>query len=308
MRVAIFGAGGFIGANLARFFSKTGFEVYPFVHKTMWRLAGLDNTQSLDITDRTETAKRIKALGADVAINCAIYGGYPTQNDRQRIYEVNLFGLMNVLDACMESGVPLFLQTSTSAEYGLKKTPMKETMGVDPQSDYALSKAMATQYCLQRASGGHTKIITFRIFSAYGYYEEKPRLIPQLILNSLDKGEVQLSRPNNVRDFVFADDICSAYDLAVKKQGRLKSGSIYNIGFGKQYRLEQVVKIYKSIDKNVRAKWNSEPGRIEDRAVKWQADITKIRKQLGWKPHYDLHKGLDLTRDWFTENRMLYDK
>ena len=284
--ILVTGAGGFVGKNLVRYLSEN-FNVVGMQHA------------DLDICNAESVLSEVRALKPDVVINCSVYGGYHYQKDSKKIYDVNWLGAKNLLDSCMECGVPLFIQTGSSSEYGFKSEPMNEDMEADPNSDYASAKVMATRYCYEKR-GGPTKTAVLRLFSVYGYFEAAHRLMPQIIMHSIEKTEVKLGNPDSVRDFIFVDDVCAAFEAAVMKRDSFESGAVFNVGSGKEYKLKDVIEIYKRLDPELKVSWNNDMGRDErDRAVCWQADISKIKRVLGWNPKYSLEEGLRLTTEWF---------
>ncbi len=284
--VLVTGAGGFVGKNVVDYLSHS-FEVVGLRHR------------ELDICDMEAVSSKIKAVKPDVVINCAVYGGYHYQKEDEKIYGVNWTGAKNLLDACIAYEVPLFIHTGSSSEYGFKNVPMREDMQMEPNSTYAEAKAKATSYCYEKRDGP-TKTIVLRLFSVYGYYELEHRLMPQIVKHSVEKTPVVLGNPDTVRDFIFIDDVCTAFEAAIRKSSAVESGSVFNVGSGKEYKLKDVIEVYREIDPELKVSWNNDMGREErDRAVCWQADISKINRVLGWSPKYGLKEGLTLMTEWF---------
>jgi nucleoside-diphosphate-sugar epimerase len=287
-KILITGVNGFVGRNLREYLSKR-YNVIGLGHK------------ELDISNKKEVSRNLKSHKPDIVINCAVYGGYHYQKDKKTIYAVNWYGPKNLVDGCKSAQIPLFIQTGSSSEYGFKNKPMREDMHPNPNSSYADAKVMATKYCTKIKG---VKTVVLRVFSVYGYYEPDHRLIPQLIIHSLNKTPVKMSSPNNVRDFIFIEDVCKAYDSVIRNSSKIRTSAIFNVGSGKEYKLKDVIKTYKRINPKLMVSWNNDLGREErDRAVCWQADITKIRKTLGWKPMHTLEEGLRLTTKWFKSKK-----
>jgi len=296
LKIAITGASGFIGANLVRYFSKKH-EVFALSRNLdSWRLNGY-NIIHFDIKNREEVKKQIRKIKPDIIIHCAVYGGYHFETSTKEIIETNIIGTINLIDACKQN-TAILINTGSSAEYGIKYKPMKESDIIEPNTDYAMSKAIITNLLKQT----EIKSITLRLFSVYGYYEEKHRLIPYVLYSSIKNEIAYLSNKNNVRDFVFIEDINKAYEFAIKKIYKINSGETFNIGTGVQSKVIDVVKLAKA-----RVIWSKDirPEEPENRV--WKADITKAKKELGWIPYYDLEKGLEKTKKWMIENINLYE-
>jgi nucleoside-diphosphate-sugar epimerase len=295
LKIAITGASGFVGANLVRYFSEKN-EVFALARNiNSWRLTDIQNKIKLDITNREKVANTFKKIKPEVTIHCAVYGGYHFEKDTRKIIDININGGLNVLDACKNNSI--FINTGSSSEYGIRHNIMKEDDKVAPNTAYAMSKALITN-----VSKSHDfKAITLRLFSVYGYYEETHRLIPSIINAAINFETVKLSNPNNVRDFVFVEDVCRAYDLAIRKHNRLDAGDVLNVGSGRQSSVRDIVKMT-----GVKVSWSigvreKEPKRI------WKADISEITKKLNWKPENTLKEGLLKTRKWMENNIVFYE-
>ncbi len=302
-RILITGATGFIGANLAHYFSKLGFDVHAFVRKgsDVWRIRGLlriINIYKTDLLDAASVKKAVQKARPDYIFHTAAYGGHYYQNDTQKIIAVNFLGTVNLITACKEVDYKLFINTGSSSEYGTRLLPMKESDLVEPITDYGVSKAACTLYAITAAKRERKPIVTLRLFSPYGYYESEARLVPTVILAYLKKKRPKLSSPGCVRDFVFIDDVMDAYLKAIKNEKTLE-GEVINIASGIQNTVGNVVRITaRLLGSKIRPDWGSiENLRCEPK--RWQADISKARKLLGWKPKFNLEHGLKKTIGWY---------
>jgi len=306
----ITGASGFIGSNLARFLVREGLSPHIFVRKdsNLWRLKdilGKLKTHIVDISDEALTRQAISRLKPEIVLHCAAYGGYHFQLDCVRIMKTNITGTMNLLNACVKNGCECFINTGSSSEYGLKNKPMRESDLLEPVTDYAVAKAAATLFCRAIAKRARTAIITLRLFSAYGPYEEGHRLIPFVTLSCLRRDNPELSSGSPVRDFIFIEDVVSAYMKTIARKDRL-SGEIINIGSAREYSVRETVeKIISLSGDRVKPLWKKLANpRVEP--FRWQGDITKARKLLGWSPAFTFEQGLKKNLKWFKQNSGLY--
>jgi len=308
--ILITGATGFVGANLVRMALKEGSEVHIITREQSdkWRISDVlaDVSEfNADLLEYNKIKCIISDIEPDIIYHTATYGGRPNQTDVTRIMQTNLIGTINLIEACKKTSFDLFVNTGSSSEYGIKKKPMHEEDPLDPVNDYGISKSAATQYCRAIGRNEDLPIVTLRLFSPYGRYEEYDRLIPSVILSCLRRKKPKISSPNFVRDFVYLKDVLDAY--AKLSDIPQFNGEIFNIGSGKQYTVGDVAnKIIElsgydiELEVGMPQKWHNEP-------KKWQADISKTNDILGWKPRYDLESGLAETIRWFQENISLYD-
>ena len=181
---------------------------------------------------------------------------------------------------------------------------MTESCLLEPVTEYGASKAAATLFCQTIAVTENLPIVTLRLFSPYGRYEQKSRLVPSVILAALQKINPRIASRQFVRDFIFIDDVLDAYEAVIDSKNT--SGKIFNIGSGQQHSVGEVVdKIVGILGNNVSYKvgipqaWKNEP-RF------WQADIRRAKSELDWEPQCSLGKGLAATIDWFKVYKGLY--
>ncbi|MBU1043323.1 MAG: SDR family NAD(P)-dependent oxidoreductase [Candidatus Omnitrophica bacterium] len=309
-KILITGATGFIGSNLVHKCVSAQAEVFIFKRENsdIWRLKksiGKITAYDVDLLDFKCVNDMVRLIKPEIIFHTATCGASLGQINSKYIIDTNFSATVNLVDACNSVGFEVFVNSGSSSEYGIKHKVMQETDVLKPLTDYGVSKAAGTLYCQALAKRENKSIVTLRLFSPYGYYEDKNRLIPFLILSCLKGVDPVLSSPNNVRDFVFIEDVLSAYILAVINKDRI-SGEIINIGAGKQYSIKEVVAVINEISKKkVSALWGGKDNpRVEPDF--WQADIFLAEKLLLWKPKYDLFSGLKKSLDWFVINQLLY--
>jgi len=310
-KVLITGSTGFIGANLVRSFLKTGAEVHILTRtiSNRWRinevLKDVDE-HCVDLLDYEKLEPIISNVAPDMIFHTAIYGGYSFQRDIKKIMESNVIGTVNLVRACKKVHFELFVNTGSSSEYGTKSKPMNEGDVLEPVDEYGVSKAAATLYCQAVARRERRPIVTLRLFSPYGNYEEPTRLIPSVVMSCLKGRNPEVSSLDSVRDLIFIEDVIDAYMKVIGVSDI--SGEIFNIGYGKQHSVGEVVDTIIELTGNkVLPEWGSVPKRANEPDV-WQANITKAKDVLKWEPKYNLEKGLAKTVKWFMENMTLYDK
>lgn len=309
-RVLITGATGFIGSNLLRRCVKDGADVFIFIRRNsnMWRIKDiLANVKkfNVDLSDKEAVKKSVNKIKPAVIFHTAVYGALSSQSDKKRIMAVNLEGTINLVDCCKKLDFELFVNSGSSSEYGLKTRAMREDDILEPFSPYGVSKAKAGLYAQKIAQDYKKPIVTLRLFSPYGYFEDYHRLIPAVILSCLRRHHIKLSSPYSVRDFIFIDDVVEAYLKAFEYKEKI-SGETFNIGSGIQYHTEYVVKkIITLTGSKVKPEWGSlKNSRIEP--SRWQANRDKAEKELQWCPHQSLDGGLSKTITWFKKNIHLY--
>lgn len=308
--VLVTGGTGFIGANLVRRLVAKGFEVYCAVRPSsnFWRLEEIKDKVkliNLDLLDTKEARGMIGEIGAEYIFHLATYGGHPVQSNEQKIFETNVLGTVNLVNAAAKFGFKRMIVTGSSSEYGPKTEAMKETDNPEPNTTYGKSKLAATRFCQHKAQKEKLPIVIFRPFSVYGPWEERTRLIPTLIKRCLAGERLEMVDPKVARDFVYIDDIVEAFILALSNDKI--NGEVLNLCGGKQTAMKEVVgEVMSQTKAEVKVLWNQESaGRTYD-VKTWVGDPKKIRELLGWQAKTSLPEGIKKTLEWFKEYAKFY--
>lgn len=309
-KILITGGTGFVGANLVRRLVKIGYKPTVLIRKesNLWRLKDIISKINLletDILNYKRLKKDIDIVRPQYIYHLAVYGAYQgRQKDLNKTFETNIFGTSNLLNASYNSGIEYFINTGSSSEYGIKEKIMKETDVLCPISYYGVTKATTTLLTGTFSIQNKLPIATLRLFSPYGFYEDKDRFVPTLIMAGMKNKEIELSDPNFVRDFIFIDDVIDAYIYFLN--GKKYYGEIFNIGSGKQTILGNFVKsTEKVIGKTIKIKWTGHKSN-QFEPKKWQADISKAKSKLNWSPNHSMIDGIQKTHGWYKENYKLY--
>jgi nucleoside-diphosphate-sugar epimerase len=309
LKALITGATGFIGSNLLRALVSNNFETHVTIRKdsNIWRIGDVIDQVEVhycDLADQEKVKQTILETRPQLIFHLATYGATPNEKEKGKIMNANFMGTINLVDACVESGFECFINTGSSSEYGTKLQPMREMDVLEPLDDYGVSKAAATLYCQSIAKNHDLNILTLRLFSPYGYFEDPDRLVQYLIRSCLDDEPVVLYHPKAVRDFIFIEDVVNAYLNAVSSADKVPSGEIFNVGSGKQHSVRDIFNIVKRTtryEKKAIIGDRQSGMRPADNAIIWEADITKIKKALGWEAKTTLPEGIKKTVAWFKD-------
>ncbi|HEX4743709.1 MAG TPA: NAD-dependent epimerase/dehydratase family protein [Candidatus Limnocylindria bacterium] len=303
-RVAVTGATGFIGANLARRLISDGDEVHLLVRPghDPWRIADLAGTvrvHEVDLTDAVQVRSALAAARPDRIFHLAAYGAYAHQQEPAASVTTNVLGTIVLLEAARSAGVSAFVYAGTSSEYGFADHAPAEDERCHPNSLYAVTKLAATEYCAYVARRDGARVVSLRLYSAYGPWEEPTRLVPQLILAGLEGRLPPLVDPTIARDLVHVDDVCEAFVVAAGAE-RVPS-TVYNVGTGTQTTLREIVDAARRTMRiSAEPRWGSMPDRAWDTGV-WVADPRRIEQDLGWRARTSFADGLARTVDWLRD-------
>jgi UDP-glucose 4-epimerase len=305
-RVIITGATGFIGANLVRRLLGDGHEIYLLVRPgySPWRILKILKDVShyeVDFRDAKTLEEIVRQIRPDWVFHLAVSGAYSWQTDLNLMVQTNIIGTINLVEACLRTGYESFINTGSSSEYGFKKFAPSETEWLEPNSDYAVTKASASIFCRYISQSRGVPLQTLRLYSVYGPYEEPKRLIPSLIREGWKGKFPPLVGSETSRDYIYVDDVVEAYMLAATKPNQ-ELGAIYNIGSGIQTSLHEVVQVArKTLGIQSEPEWNTMPQRIWDTNI-WVANIRKAVDELIWQPQINLQLGFLRTVQWLSNN------
>lgn len=307
--VFVFGASGFIGANLFNDIFKIRKDCYAVTHDATkaWRLKLLnvpfENIIHCDILSDNSIKEVFEKYKPQTIFNLAAYGAYSKQSNVNLTYETNVLGTVNILQNCTKDMV--YIHAGSSSEYGFNCTSPKETDRVEPNSHYAVSKVSAAYLLEYYAKVAGLKTLNLRLYSIYGYWEEPDRLIPRLIENARKKNLPSLVSPDISRDFVFVEDCVEAFLDAALKIDDEKSGRSYNIATGRKTTMGDLVDVTRkafSIAKE--PEWGSMSNRKWDLA-EWFGDPSAFENDFGWKARTPLEDGLIRYSQW--QDAVQYD-
>jgi nucleoside-diphosphate-sugar epimerase len=312
--VLVTGATGFIGACLVHYLTRRKSEIHVITRETSnkWRIRDLLPNPLVehvaDLRDKNGIARIANETKPDIIYHLATYGAYHFQSNLEDIVSTNISGTANLLNACSKVGFERFIAVGSSSEYGTKDRPMKESDLLEPVDFYGVAKAAASLFCQCFAKLYDMPVSIIRPFSVYGYYEAPTRLVPSVINACIRGKNPRLLSPSSVRDFIFVEDLITAF-LMLASNKTERGGETYNVGYGKQYSVSDLVsKVIKITGAPVQPMWGAAPTRARREPKHWVSDTSKIRKSLGWKPKYDLDHGLRKTITWFRKNKELYDQ
>ncbi len=318
----ITGAAGFIGSNFVRYIQKKHKDLF-IVSLDYLSYAGSQRNLE-DIPDPTRHTfimgnvcdqPLVEWLLRTYKIDTIVHFAAETHVDRS-IVDPEPFILSNItctfhlLEAARKvwtaSGYTgkRFHHISTDEVYGsLERSdpPSTEITPCRPTSPYAASKAAADQLCISYCLTYGLPLTISRCSNNYGAYQLPEKLIPKIIYAALhDKLITVHGDGRQIRDWIHVHDHCCAVD-AIIEHGRC--GEIYNVGGTTQRQnLEVITTICRwlenSLKKPILNRIAHETDRIgNDR--RYNLDITKIYRDLGWQPNISFDEGLMHTLDWY---------
>ena len=259
-----------------------------------------------DITDRVCVSQLFEEEKPDIVVNFAAESHVDRSVEDPGVFlHTNIIGTQVLMDACRKYGIGRYHQVSTDEVYGdlpLDQPELffTEETPIHTSSPYSASKASADLLVLAYHRTFHLPVSITRCSNNYGPYHFPEKLIPLMITRALaDESLPVYGTGENVRDWLYVEDHCSAIDL-VMRRGR--EGEVYNIGgHNERTNLEVVRTVLHELDKpeSLITYVKDRPGHDRRYAI----DPTKIHNELGWLPTTKFDDGIHKTVQWYLENR-----
>ena len=317
MKMIVTGGAGFIGSNFVQYEVKNHPED-EIINLDLLTYAGnlesvkpVENAPNYrfvrgDIADREFIFRLFEEEKPDVIVNFAAESHVDRSiTDPEIFVRTNVVGTTTLLDACRKYGIKRYHQVSTDEVYGdlpLDRPDLffTEETPLHTSSPYSSAKASADLFVMAYHRTYGLPVTISRCSNNYGPYHFPEKLIPLVISRALNDEEIPVyGKGENVRDWLYVTDHCSAIDLVVRK-GR--EGEVYNIGgHNERTNLEVVKTILKALGKpETLIKYVTDrPGHD----LRYAMDPTKIETELGWKPEYTFDTGIPVTIQWYLDNK-----
>ncbi|SHE83203.1 dTDP-glucose 4,6-dehydratase [Alkalibacter saccharofermentans] len=321
MNILVTGGAGFIGSNFV-FHMLKEHPTYRVVCLDALTYAG--NLSTLepvmengnfkfvkgDITDRELVEKLFKEEKFDFVVNFAAESHVDRSIEDPGIFlKTNILGTQVLMDASRKYGVKRFHQVSTDEVYGdlpLDRPDLffTEETPIHTSSPYSASKASADLLVQAYHRTFGLPITISRCSNNYGPYHFPEKLIPLMISRALNDENLPVyGKGENVRDWLYVGDHCTAIDLILHKG---KEGEVYNIGgHNEKTNLDVVKAILNELEKP-----ESLITYVKDRAghdMRYAIDPSKTRKELGWEPTTLFDEGIKETIKWYLDNRSWWE-
>lgn len=291
-KALVTGGAGFIGSNLVDTLIDDGYEVAVIDNESSSVNAQFywnDKAQNhlINITDQKECGKVFSNFKPDYVFHLAAHSRIPIAiKNPIESCDVNVVGACNMLQQSREHGVKRFMFSSTSSVYGLKnKCPLSEDMPRDCLNPYSVSKAAAEDLCKMYYNLFDVETVIFRYFNVYGErHPLKGQYAPLIGIfqKQKDAGEPMtvVGDGKQARDFTYVGDVVKANILAARSDNPDILGEVFNVGTGTNYSVLDVADIIGGETKFI----ENRPGEARETL----ADLTKIKKHLGYEPSIDL--------------------
>jgi UDP-glucose 4-epimerase len=302
------GGAGFIGSNIVDELLRRGARVRVLDNFSTGRTENLreagDRIELIEGDVRDEAVVERAVRGADFVLHQAALASVPRSiADPVSNNQVNVQGTLNVLVAAQRHRVKRVVYASSSSVYGdSEELPKVETMTPNPKSPYAVAKLAAEHYCRVFADLHGMTTVSLRYFNVFGPRQDPTSqysaVIP-IFVRCLLQGQAPTiyGDGEQSRDLTYIDNVVRANLLAC--EANVTGGRVYNIACGGRYTINQTFQaLERRIGSGLAPRYEApRPGDVKHS----MADISRIRRDLGFEPTIGFEEGIDATVRWYQE-------
>lgn len=303
-RIFVTGATGFVGSHIVNRLLADNHDVHVLVRKdsNLWRIKNITDKITLhegELTEKDSLKLIIDKINPEGVFHLGastIMSGISASADK--MIKTNLLGTINLIDVLSDTSYEFFVNTGSFIEYRGENRPVSESDICEPKEVYGITKLGATLYASAIGKIKNKPIITLRVFTPYGPFIQKGKLIEQIIVNTLEGKMLKLTKPTIARDFIFIDDLVDLFIEAAGTAGSFK-GEIFNAGSGVKTTIKELSDYIRNIiksDNNIL--WDEKAAVVYD-LDSWQADTTKTFASFSWRPKNTLLEGVNKTIDFY---------
>ena len=320
-KIIVTGGLGFIGSNLIDLLLRKNFYVINIDKATyssnLYNVKEFKNSKrykyiKLDIKDKkiNHVFQKYKPVGifnlaAETHVDRSI-------DNPDSFIQSNIVGVYNLLESFKsysKKNKSKLIHISTDEVYGdILSGRSHEEYPYQPSSPYAASKAASDHLVSSYIRTYNLPAMITNCSNNYGPKQHPEKLIPKLIYNIINNKPLPIyGKGTNSREWIYVKDHCEAL-IKVFTKGKI--GEFYNIGSNKNLNNLQVTReLLKSSKKIIKIGKKVKINFVKDRPghdIRYALNSNKIKKKLGWSPKTDFKKGIQLTLNWYFENKSYY--
>ncbi len=281
--VLLTGATGFLGSHLLKALLEGGYDVTIFKRSSsdVWRISSLlAHVRSFDV-DKVAIKKAFENQRIDAVIHTACH--YGRDNDPvSEVVESNLMFGLKLLEVAVRFNTDTFFNTDTLLQKHL--------------NNYTLSKKQFVEWLRQQSN--NIQVVNLKLEHMYGPMDDATKFVPWVIGQfERQVDEIKFTKGEQLRDFIYIDDVVSAYLTAMRKSSQLENFNEFDIGTGKLVSVRSFVEslkiAYEKQYGSCKTKLNF--GALSYRIgemMRVEVDNSKITK-LGWSANTSLADGIE---------------
>jgi dTDP-glucose 4,6-dehydratase len=231
--------------------------------------------------------------------------------DNFLFFETDVLGTQTIANSILKNRdrIELFIHVSTSEVYGTAQTEsMDENHPLMPMSPYASAKAGADRLVYSYWATYGMPVTIIRPFNNYGFLQHLEKAVPRFITSCILNEPIRLHGDGSAaRDYIFAEDTCSAIDMIIHAEKTKVVGEVFNVASGVHRSMLSVAKDIVKImgkDESLITFVGDRPGQV----FRHTGNTNKIKNVLNWEQKTSWSDGLKRAIDWYNNNHKWWEK
>ena len=283
-----------MGSAVVRRAIENGKDVTCIVHQGSKRLGNLPQSDKVHIVECNLQDYRTLSLDGqyDAFIQLSWEKTVGASRDDAEVQTRNIQYTLDAVHLAHRCGCSVFVGAGSQAEYGVQSVDLTPDLPVKPESGYGIAKYAAGKLSAMLCKNLGMRQCWVRILSVYGPNDGENSLISYLIREFKTGNSPQLTKCEQMWDYLYADDAADAI-LAVAENGI--DGKAYPLGSGNGRRLSEYVNDIKTIiNPSIEVQFGAKEY-YPHQPMHLVADISQLTKDTGWKPSITFLEGIRQT-------------
>ena len=293
-KILITGGTTAIGSAIVRAYLNDGDEVTCICRANSWRIdnvpkeariidCSLEKLSELEIND-----------SYDIFIHCAWANTDPVGRNTINLQYKNVGYTIEAVQLAAKTGCKAFIGAGSQAEYGMSDKPFTVDTPVNPTSAYGIAKYAAERFAFTLCEQLNIKFNWLRILSVYGI-NEGPKTLIRYLIDELKAGRSpEVTKCEQIWDYIYCDDCASAFKAVVEKAPH---GKVYPLGVGMPKSLKDYVEtVQKIVAPDIPVLFGKKDY-YPNQPMYMVADISELVNDTGWKPRVSFEDGIKLMLD-----------
>lgn len=318
-RVLVTGGGGFVGGHVVRELLDAGHAVTvldnalptPETRFLLRDAASLPTIHRGTVEDWTSLCRLVDAHGVERIVSVAALQDFEYSKQHPwHTYQVNVGGLLNVLETARAKALERVVYISSQAAYAAadgapmsERHPISSTATGSPSGHYGASKAACEVIGLTYFSENDVDFVALRPSSVYGLGMRLPFHVQPMVEGTLAGRPVAIETGRRMRrDYIYARDVARAVRLALEVEKGALDQRVFNVATGTVHSGGDVADAVRTVLPEAQIEIGDAMSDWERQTIstRGELDVSAAARCLGFEPAYGLLEGI---ADYVAERR-----
>lgn len=300
--IVIHGASSFLGKNFIKLLISKKIQIHIIARATS-QIPFCENCPTTKIFryDKSISEINFENIGVNnpVFFEFSWHGVFGSDRNNPEQLSVNIPLIISSISFAKQLNSKHWIGIGSQAEYGDLNKEVAENDTCNPTTSYGKSKLLCSKISEELCRLYKIEHSWLRLFSVFGPDDNHEWLIPYLIKEMLQNHEINVTKGEQIWDYLFIDDISAMLYKMVDAKGV----GIANLGSGQPIEIRQLIDEIKTLTSSDSV---INYGAIQyrpDQVMYMAANITKLATHLNWQPKTKMEDGLLKTIDFLKTNK-----